>query len=99
MSCAKMGNRAVADAKKVAKKSKSIDDLIRGRLNTKTMPSQAARNVTAERSEFGRNGTSRIASSDAIKTRKLPASTTYTQPMLVFAISTPANIGPSTDAA
>ena len=69
MSCAKIGSSAVADEKKVAKKSSSIVDRISGWRNTNRSPSSAACHDTSSRDpscDGSRSGTSRIITSATI---------------------------------
>ncbi len=66
MSCAKIGSSAVADEKKVAKKSSSMVERISGDRKTNRSPSSAAWSDTSSRdpaSDGERGGTSRIISS------------------------------------
>src|SRR5438874_1618587 len=101
MSCAKIGSSAVADEKKVAKKSSSIVDRINGDRNTKRSPSSAACSDTSSRdpdSDGWRAGTSRINNSAMITNENEIALTTYTHPTPDAAMRMPPSDGPTTDA-
>ena len=85
MSCAKIGRSAVADEKKVAKKSSSIVDRIIGERNTKRRPSRmAATDISFRACVDVRSvaGTLRISRSAATTNRKDTALKAYVQPRL-----------------
>ena len=64
---AKMGSRAMAEAKKLAKKSSSMVERINGALKTKRSPSPMALQLTSGRTPFSTlPGTFRISSSAPI---------------------------------
>src|SRR5437667_2316504 len=101
MSCAKIGSRAVAEEKNVAKKSSSIVDRMSGWLKTNLRPSAAACQDTSSReppSDGWRFGTSRIIKSATMTKANDKALTTYAEPTPRDAISRPPNDGPATDA-
>jgi len=66
MSCAKIGSKAVADEKNVAKKSSSIVERMIGFANTNRNPSRMARRLISAGTETSRVGTLRIIKSAAI---------------------------------
>src|SRR5688572_30070409 len=98
MSCAKIGSRAVADEKNVAKKSSSIVERIIGEEKTKPKPSRTARTLKSLVSSALRVGTSRIMRSATITHTNVSALTAYTHSTPSVAMMTPPIAGPATDA-
>src|SRR5256885_7609377 len=101
MSCAKIGSSAVADEKKVAKKSRSIVERIKGDRKTKRRPSSAACSDTSfldPTSDGCLAGTSRIINSATMTKENEIALATYTHPTPAAAIRMPPSDGPTIDA-
>src|SRR4029450_6208793 len=97
-SCAKIGSRAVAEEKKVAKKSSSIVERMIGDENTNPSPSRTARTLTPAAASALRAGTSRIINSAAMTQTNVSALTAYTHDTPRIAMTTPPMAGPATDA-
>src|SRR5688572_4974669 len=98
MSCAKIGSSAVADEKKVAKKSSSMVERMIGDENTKPNPSRTARTLKSAILSMLLAGTSRIIRTATITQTNVNAFTAYTHSTPSVAMMMPPILGPATDA-